>query len=104
MKVNGLSISAEKRGRSFSTSCCCRVIVAVEIITRVFRWMAAAMAGTLAARLLPTPVPAWMTAIERVGASDSPSVPDEKVFATCRAMSRCPGRDLNAGSPPRTVS
>jgi hypothetical protein len=41
--------------------------VAVEISTRVPRASASAMAGAQYASDLPTPVPAWMTAMARVG-------------------------------------
>jgi chaperonin GroES len=59
------------------------------------------MAGAQYASDLPTPVPAWMTAMARVGAasppssSTLPSVAVLKVRATCSAISRCPARLRN---------
>jgi hypothetical protein len=67
--LNGCGICAASAGRSLLTSCSCSATVAVEISTRVPRASASAMAGAQYASDLPTPVPAWMTAMERVGAA-----------------------------------
>ena len=68
-KFEGLGHQRGQRGRSLLTSCSCSATVAVEINTRVPRASASAMAGAQYASDLPTPVPAWMTAMERVGAA-----------------------------------
>jgi hypothetical protein len=57
---------------------------------------------------LPTPVPAWITAIERTGSAASssalPSAASAKVRATCSAIWRWPGRSRKPTSAATTAS